>query len=484
LFRALETTGEEETVNRQKLLIVDDRTEDRNLPAEVLESRWRVRAVETGGQAMACLQQEHFAALIVAVDMPGITGRRLIAEINEMGLDAAVLAITDCEQAGAMEEVKMLGADDFIARHFVAEQLLYRVDKAVQFARLRWENRVLQMQRREAASPGRLLGRSESIRKIKERIRLAAPTKAAVLISGESGTGKKLIAGEIHRMSDRRNEPLVTINCASIPEDLLEDQMFGHEAGSFPGSEEARFGKFELADRGTVLLEEVGAMSGSAQAKLLRVLQDGEFDRIGGRTPVRVDVRVIATTTRNMEEEIDAGNFREDLFYRLNVIPIETPPLRDRRDDIPLLLDHCLRRYAELHGKKRVELSPETMRKLCNANWKGNVRELENQIERAVIMGNGEILEENLFEIEKGDGVRSALIRRVFRNGTIHDMEKLMILSRLDDMNNNRTHAAKSLDISVRTLRNKLHEYNAERKLAVPANPKKETEEEPVLIPG
>jgi two-component system response regulator FlrC len=304
-----------------------------------------------------------------------------------------------------------------------------------------------------------------------ELARSVAGSRATVLISGESGTGKEVFARYIHAASPRRGRPFVAVNCAALPESLLESELFGHEKGAFTGAVMRKAGKFELASGGTLLLDEVSEMRPPLQAKLLRVLQEGEIDRVGGRSPVPIDVRVLATTNHDLEKMIAEGGFRQDLYYRLNVIPLRLPPLRERSQDIPALVEHFLGKYRRGDGGRAEGVAPEAMERLKGAPWPGNVRELENVIERAVLVSsNGLIRAEHLFlgelpapppqgeqKVPAAAGVASRMPL-----STLREMEKQMIARSLEETGGNRTHAAKILGISVRTLRNKLNEYRRE----------------------
>ena len=286
-----------------------------------------------------------------------------------------------------------------------------------------------------------------------------APSEATVLITGESGTGKEVMSSFIHRKSKRKDEPFIALNCAAIPENLLESELFGHEKGAFTGATHRRIGKFEEAHGGTLLLDEISEMSVSLQAKLLRVLQEQQFERVGSGHTIETDVRIIATSNRNLGSEVRKGKFREDLYYRLNVIPIELPDLSQRREDIPLLAIHFMEKYAKLNDKNITSISESSMKILSEYNWHGNVRELENFIERAIVVSRTGTLNEadfpsQLFAVEEneiGEGIQA--------KASIHEMEKSLILKTLQANNGNRTRAAKSLGITTRTLRNKLHEY-------------------------
>jgi two-component system response regulator FlrC len=293
-----------------------------------------------------------------------------------------------------------------------------------------------------------------------------AKSDATVLILGESGTGKELLARFIHRNSNRRGMPFVAMNCAAIPDALLESELFGYEKGAFTGADARRTGKFEMADGGTILLDEIGEMSLTLQAKLLRVLQERELDRIGGKAPVPLNIRVIATTNRDIRKEVEAGRFREDLYYRLNVFPVTLPPLRERRDDIALLAEHFLRRSAERNRKAIAAISQDAVLFLKGLPWKGNIRELENVVERAVLLCSGGTLRVEHFVIDGGEeycmtaecGAPDADFKSEMK-GTVSDMERDLIIKRLEEFNGNRTKAAKALGISLRTLRNKLKTY-------------------------
>lgn len=289
-----------------------------------------------------------------------------------------------------------------------------------------------------------------------------ANSDATVLLLGESGTGKELLAKFIHNNSRRSGRPFIAVNCASIPDSLLESELFGHEKGAFTGAEARRLGKFEMADTGTILLDEIGEMSLILQAKLLRVLQERELDRIGGKAPVPIDIRVIATTNRDIRKEVEAGKFREDLYYRLNVFPITLPPLRERRDDIPILAAHFLKRFARKNMKEVLSISDETVSFIKGLPWKGNIRELENAVERAVLLCDGKVLSIKHFLFDEAreyhDTVAPGDVGRE-ANGTVSDMERGLILRTLEGLNGNRTRAAEALGISLRTLRNKLKVY-------------------------
>jgi DNA-binding NtrC family response regulator len=346
-------------------------------------------------------------------------------------------------------------------------QLELVVNQALEMTRLQRENQSLREEVQHLRSERRLIGDSIVMTRLLEQIRMVAPTRATVLVQGESGTGKELVARTIHELSDRADKPFISINCAALPESLIESTLFGHERGAFTGALKQVKGAFERAHKGTLLLDEISEMRLDLQAKLLRVLQEQEFDRVGGTDVVRVDVRVIATTNRNLQEEARAGRFREDLFYRLTVVPIAVPPLREHLDDIATLAHHFARRAAEEARKEISGIAPEAIEKLQRYNWPGNVRELSHAVERAVILSRSGMLEAASFDLDVSS-VGAASTGTAAANGIltltsydIGEAERLLIERALTATNQNRTRAAELLGISIRTLRNKLNSPDA-----------------------
>jgi DNA-binding NtrC family response regulator len=443
----------------RKLLVVDDIPEVKDFLVEALSAEYTVRGVGSAEDALHLLRKDTHDVLITDVAMPDMTGEWLIGKIREMGIDIVTIAITAYGTVESATRLMRMGVYDYIEKPFTIDRIVHTIEKAFEYGDLKKENAILQHRLRDQDKMKSLVGSSEALQNVREKIRLVAATKATLLLTGESGTGKEVAAREIHRLSDRQRRPFIKINCASIPETLLESELFGHERGAFTGAVRSVPGKFELANSGTILLDEIGEMSATIQAKLLRVIQEGEFDRVGGTKPIRVDVRIIATTNRNLRKEIQKGTFREDLFYRLNVVPIELPPLRERREDIPLLITHFIDSFSNENGKPAIHLTDGAIDRLCSAYWRGNVRELENVIERAVILAGGATLDADYFQFEDDREERLSRIEQTFRTGSIRDMERLMILSRLTENEQNRTKAARTLEISVRTLRNKLRDY-------------------------
>jgi DNA-binding NtrC family response regulator len=357
------------------------------------------------------------------------------------------------------------GAFDYLIKPYSAQQIEVVLKKAEEFTQLVRVNRFLSQ---DEDTGYELLGQSAAMENLRLLIRKVARTLATVLIQGESGTGKELVARALYRESTRSNAPFIRVNCAAIPENLIESEFFGHERGAFTGALTKREGRFELAHGGTILLDEISEIPSNLQAKLLRVLQEREFERVGGNRTIKVDVRVISTTNRRLEESVQKNQFREDLFFRLNVVPIHVPPLRDHREDVLFLAEEFMRRFARKHGIRAQGFSDQAMRLLKEHHWPGNVRELQNVIERAVILcGDSGVLEVDHLGMAlptPAPSAAAALGAQPEAEGEfprLVDMEKRHILAALKRCQGNRTHAARLLDISIRTLRNKLHEYNA-----------------------
>jgi len=358
----------------------------------------------------------------------------------------------------AVEAMK-LGAFDYVMKPFSADEIELVLKRAFDHKQLTLENRRLRSEVIGRYRFDNIVGKSPQMQKIFELVEAVADTKATILITGESGTGKELIAKAIHYNSSRRERPFIRINCAALPEGLVESELFGHEKGSFTGAIRQSRGRFELADKGTLLLDEVSEISLHLQAKLLRVLQEKEFERVGSGIPIQVDVRIIATSNRDLRKLIEKGKFREDLFYRLNVVPIHIPPLRERKEDIPALAQHFLEKY-NLENNRQIEgISQKVYEMFMEYSWPGNVRELENYIERAVVTAKGKILTPRDFPKELTLGRIRVPGEEIEVGSTIYEAERKLILKTLRAQGGNRTRTAEVLGISTRTLRNKLHEY-------------------------
>ncbi len=372
------------------ILIVDDEPAIQSALRGVLEDEgYRVTAVGSGAQALALLADEAPDLVFLDVWMPGMDGLDTLVQIKHLRPDATVVMISGHATIETAVRATRLGAYDFIEKPLSLEKTLLTVNRALEHARLERENASLRQRLGERLE---IIGDSPPIRQLREQIATAAPTNGRVLIHGENGSGKELVARAIHTLSARSQRPFVEVNCAAIPEELIESELFGHERGAFTGALSRRRGRFELADGGTLFLDEIGDMSLKTQAKVLRALEEQAFERVGGRETIKVDVRVIAASNRDLAALIAAGRFREDLYYRLNVIPIEVPPLRERREDIPLLIDHFIRVFCAENGKRVKTVSAEALAYFLAYEWPGNVRELRNMVERLVIMARRDVI--------------------------------------------------------------------------------------------
>lgn len=446
----------------ERLLVVDDEPSMREfLEIMLSQEGYQVRTASTGEEGVKAYRAEEPDLVLTDVKMPGMSGLDLIREIHSLDPAAPVIAITAYASADDAVRAVREGAYDYLSKPFQIEDLRIIIRNALEARRLRRENLELRRSIEGRYRFADIVGKSHEMVEIFDLISRVAPSKAGVLIMGESGTGKELIAKAVHYNSPRTDKPFVTINCTAIPENLLESEMFGHQKGSFTGAVSNKAGLVEAAHTGSLFLDEIGEIPQSIQVKLLRFLQEREFRRVGGTDDKKIDVRVIAATNKNLEEEMEAGNFREDLYYRLNVIRIRLPPLREREEDIPLLVDHFLKKFSKEQGKKIEKVSSLAMRVLCNYSYPGNVRELENIIERCVTLEQSdqltaENLPQKLFESAGSVCIGGELDippDGIDINRTMEDMEKKLISRALDISSGNRPRAAKLLGISFRSLR-------------------------------
>jgi DNA-binding NtrC family response regulator len=414
--------------------------------------------VSSVDEAMQTALRSPLDLIIADYRMPKHTGLDLLAMLEQEGLQIPVIIMTGYSSIEhAVISIKA-GAIDYLTKPVRAETLEIAVQQALEVVRLRRENEIFRREILRIRSTRALVGDSDAFRRVMEVIGTVAPTRATVLLQGESGTGKELFARALHDQSPRHDAPFVTINCAAMPEGLVESALFGHEKGAFTGATVRTAGAFERAHGGTLLLDEISEMRLDLQSKLLRVIQEQEFERVGGTQPIKVDVRLVATTNRNLKAEVDAGKFRSDLFYRLNVVPIRTPALRERPDDIPRLAHHFIQRAADHLGIPAPAIAPETMLLLQRYRWPGNVRELANAIERAVILFRGAVLRPSAFDEhlrESGQLMPAAPAEP--QPYDLDAIERRTIERALEATAGNRTRAAKLLGISERTLRNKLN---------------------------
>jgi two-component system response regulator AtoC len=458
-------------MEKTPVLIVDDEPNIRHMLAAALRPKgYDPKAAGTAAEALAVMADNRFGVILCDVRLPDRSGLELLAELRELDPRAVIIMISAYGGMDTAMEAVRRGANDFLAKPFTPEEVLLRMRKAEEGERLREENARLQAEVREKYSFHRIIGKSQAMRSLFDQIARVAPSKATVLITGESGTGKELVARALHYASPRRDRPFVPVNCGAIPENLLESELFGHVKGAFTGAVGHKRGLFEEADGGTIFLDEIGEMPQALQVKLLRVLQEDEVRKVGDTRTVKVDVRVIAATARNLVEEVRAGRFREELFYRLNVVALALPPLRRRTEDIPLLADQYLRTFGARSGRTLSVISPRALQLMMAYPWPGNVRELVNVIERAVLLSEGETigpgdLPENLRAAisspapaeEEGSG--GYLLRDL-----VAEAEKRGVARALAAAGGNRSKAAVLLGISIRSLLYKIKEHALDRR--------------------
>jgi two-component system nitrogen regulation response regulator NtrX len=446
---------------RASVLVVDDESSIRDSLRMILEYEgYRVDEAAGGSQALARVAERPPDAVLLDIKMPEMDGLELLKAFRERGYDMPVLMISGHADVATAVEATRRGAYDFFEKPLQRERVLVSLRNAVETWRLHAENTVLRQE------PDQLIGTAAAMRRLRETIEKAAPTTATVLITGESGTGKELVARAIHRMSQRRDRAMVQVNCAAIPEELIESELFGHEKGSFTGAVRRQLGKFVAADGGTIFLDEIGDMSARTQAKVLRVLQNGEVEPVGAEKTVQVDVRVVAATHRNLEDEIAAGRFREDLYYRLNVIPVRTPALREHMEDIQPLVEYLVRRYAEQNNYRPKEFNADAIAHLKSLPWKGNVRELKNLVERLLILSPGDVITREDVITATG-GARPELSGALMAVETLREFrdlsERMFLLHKLEENNWNVTQTAQAIDTPRSNLYKKLDQYQIHR---------------------
>lgn len=450
----------------EKILVVDDEKLVRDFLVETLKRKnFDVTSVESGQKALLALRDEQFDLVISDMKMPDITGLDLLKKVKEVSPKTIFIVITAYGSVENAVEATRLGAFNYLIKPFTPDTIEAAIDKAKEHLNLVEENTYLRQQVSDslgAGSTSKVVAKSPLMQKILLDVEQIAKSNANVMITGESGTGKEVIAHLIHHKSQRESRPFIKVNCAAVPETLIESEFFGHEKGSFTGASATHKGRFELANTGSLLLDEITEVPLSLQAKLLRAIQEQEFERVGGTRPIKVDVRIVATSNRELQTAIQEHKLREDLYYRLNVMPIHLPPLRERPEDILPLTYFFLDKLCLENHKERITLSKEVEGILQNYSWPGNVRELANVIERAVVLNKtGELTPS---EISINGTISSPLLKETenqsFGQMTLQEIEKRHILETLQKMNNNRTKTAELLNISVRTLRNKLNEYN------------------------
>jgi len=451
---------------RRSILIVDDEESIlKSLGAILKDEGYEVLTAESGEQALKIIEEELPSLVLLDIWLPGIDGIEVLKRIKADFPQVMVIMMSGHGTIETAVKATKLGAFDFIEKPLSLEKVILLVDHALDMARLEEENLLL---RQKVMPSYELTGCSESIKELKEMISIIAPTNAWVLIMGENGTGKELVARSLHRQSRRAQKPFVEVNCAAIPDDLIESELFGHEKGAFTGATQQKRGKFDLAHEGTIFLDEVADMSLKAQAKILRILQEKKFERVGGNRTITVDVRVIAATNKDLEKEMEAGRFRQDLFYRLNVIPLRVPPLRERKEDIPLLVERFLKEFAEKEGEPVKTITEEALEILMQHDWPGNVRELKNLIERLVILVPSPVIdaddippftlpnvgEKREIDREIADSLREAKM----------EFERKFILQKLRENGWNISKTAEAIGLERSNLHRKIKSYGIEIK--------------------
>ena len=450
----------------ETVLIVDD---EKNylvvLEALLGPEGYEILTAGSAEDAVRLIQESDLDLMITDMKMPGTSGMELLEASKEIKPDLPVIMMTAYGTIEMAVEAMKKRAYDYITKPFQNEELKLTVKKALENYRLIKENRRLSQALSDRYKYGNIIGKSKPMQGIYEMISKVAQSKASVLITGASGTGKELIAKAIHYDSPRKDRPFISVNCGALTETLLESELFGHEKGAFTGALSMKKGRFELADGGTLFLDEVTDMPPPLQVKLLRVLQEMEFERVGGTKTIKVDVRVLSASNRNIKEVVAEGNFREDLFYRLNVINIEVPSLRERPEDIRLLVDHFIGKYRQDEGKERIELSPKAWKILFSYSWPGNVRELENVIERAVVLKADRVIGQEDLPTELSEKREEVEVERFIPldaplQKTLEQIEEKLIRRALDQCDNVQSHAAEMLGITKSLIQHKMKKYN------------------------
>ncbi len=446
------------------LLIDDDKNTANGLRKILLQDGYDTSCTYTGNEALNLIDTEPFEIVITDMKLPDISGFSIIERVKKKNADIPVIMITAFSSLQTAIDAMKKGADDYLTKPVNIEELELILKKIWEKQLLVLQNRELRQQLDDKYGFSGFIGNTPEMQLIFKTITEIAPTAATVLIYGETGTGKELVANAIHHNSDRRDKPFIALHCASLSEGVLESELFGHEKGAFTGAVSQRRGRFELADGGSLFLDEIGELNLHVQIKLLRVLETGCFERVGGEKTLESDVRIIAATNKDLEEEIKAGRFREDLYYRLNVINLELPPLRDRREDIGLLIDSFLLKYAAKNKKDIKGFSAQSARILNNYDWPGNVRELENAVERAVVMARNEFVEPDNLPSNISQSLRKARkdTFRIPSGTTMKEIEKKVILETLQTTHGSKSKAAKILGISTRKIEYKIKEWSEE----------------------
>jgi two-component system response regulator HydG len=447
---------------KPKIMVVDDETEHLKMLDAVLSAEgYEIHLESDGASAIASVKERFFDIVLMDVRMDRVGGIEALKRIKEISPDMPVIMMTAYASVGTAVDALKSGAYDYLTKPLDIDELKILVKKTLRHHQLEQENIYLKERLKDRYDFSGIIGQSPAMRELFDIMALVAPSDATLLITGESGTGKELIANAVHQNSPRRDEPLIKVNCAALPETLLESELFGHEKGAFTGAFKNKKGRFHLAHKGSIFLDEIAEMAPTTQVKILRVLQEREFEPLGSQHTVKVDTRVITATNKDLEEEIGKGRFREDLYFRINVVTLKVPPLRSRREDILLLADFFLKKYTTENRHLVKGFVPRATDLLMRYEWPGNVRELENVVERAVIMARGDMITPDDFPetllSPENDEQASPVDPRAGRS--LKEVEKEMILRTLEMTGGNRTHASGILGISRRTLQLKLKEY-------------------------
>jgi DNA-binding NtrC family response regulator len=450
----------------ESILIVEDKDSMAEMLKETIEAAgYRPVIARDGAEGIRKIKDDKIDLVLTDLRLPRKSGMDVLMAVKEENPMMPVIMMTAYGSVDLAVRAVKEGAFDFITKPFDTDHLLHLIRKAIENQRLITENTLLKEEFSSLLGMPQIIGKGEAISEVARKIQKVSPAKTTVLLLGESGTGKELFARALHCLSPRKDYPFVPINCAAIPRELLESELFGHERGSFTGAEARKLGKFELADGGTIFLDEIGEMDTSLQAKIMRVIQEGEIERVGGLKPIKVDVRVIAATNKDIEKAVAEGRFREDLYYRLSVFPLTIPPLRDRTEDIPLLVDFFVKKYCAETKTSPKSISPEALEAMMKRSWKGNVRELENTIERAVILCEGNVIATD--HISLSPASRSGFSQDIPMTGTLEETAKealrlaetQRIRKALADTKGNKSRAAEVLRVSYKTLLTKIREY-------------------------
>ncbi|MGL1931625.1 MAG: sigma-54 dependent transcriptional regulator [Desulfotalea sp.] len=462
-------------MNNQSILIIDDEPNYLIVIPEILRDEgFEVYTADNVETALSMCKEVDLDVVLSDMQMPGKDGMDFLHEIKAINPDLPVIIMTAFAEVEKAVKAMQAGAFGYIAKPFANDELIVTLIKAAKHYSLVNENKRLRSQLKTEDNFSGIVGKNPKMQKIYQLIKKVSPTPASVLISGESGTGKELIARAVHNNSPREELPFIAVNCAALSANLLESELFGHEKGAFTGAATMRKGRFETAHKGTIFLDEISEIPLELQSKLLRVLQERNFERVGGSSTIKVDVRVIAATNKDLKEEVSKGAFREDLFYRLNVIPLNLPPLRERLDDLPLLVDFFINKYKKILNLDKLSISDEALKLLLRLNWDGNIRELENTVERAAILCNDSVIDIEDVQPEmmhtsdtnwqEGVDINKLIPESADLNDVLYAVEEKMLLRALEDANNVQSRAADKLGITKSLLQYKLKKYNIKKK--------------------